>query len=87
MRKIRETLGLKFEAGLVDCELATSVGASRSTVQECRRRTREAGLGWPLSDELDEAAPSARLYRLAPAPPLCRCRTTPTSIASQAGAE
>lgn len=68
MRKIRETLRLKFEAGLTDREIATSVGASRSTVQECLRRVREAGLGWPLPDELDESALWARLYRRAPAP-------------------
>ena len=68
MRKIRETMRLKFEAGLSDREVASAVGASRSTVQECLRRAREAGLGWPLPDALDEAALLARLYRRPPAP-------------------
>jgi len=68
MRKIRETLRLKFEAGLSDRAVASAVGASRSTVQECLRRVREAGLGWPLPEGLDEASLLARLYRVTPAP-------------------
>ena len=35
---------------------------ARSTVQECLRRARAAGLSWPLPDELDEAELEARLY-------------------------
>ena len=62
MRKIREVLRLKHEAGLSDRQIAGSVGSSRSTVQECLRRAREAGIGWPLPPELDEAALLARLY-------------------------
>ena len=34
MRKIRETLRLKFEAGIGDRQIAAVVGVSRSTVQE-----------------------------------------------------
>ena len=63
MRKIREVLRLKFEVGLSDQQIAHAVGASRSTVQECLRRCREAGIGWPLPAELDGAALIARLYR------------------------
>lgn len=63
MRKIREVLRLKFEAGLSDSAIARSIGAARSTVQECWRRAKEAGLGWPLPTALDEAALQARLYR------------------------
>lgn len=63
MRKIREVLRLKFEAGLSDSAIARSIGSARSTVHECVKRAREAGLGWPLPAELDEAALHGRLYR------------------------
>lgn len=68
MRKIKEILRLKAEAGLSDRKIAAAVGSSRSTVQECLRRCRQAGIGWPLPADLDEAAIIARLYeRAAPA--------------------
>ena len=42
MRKIRETLRLKFEVGVSDPQIAAAIGVSRSTVQECLRRARGA---------------------------------------------
>lgn len=63
MRKIREVLRLKFEAGLSDSAIAGAIGGARSTVQECVRRAREAGIGWPLPEGMDEVALHARLYR------------------------
>jgi transposase len=63
MRKIREVLRLKFEAHLSDRQIAKSIGSARSTVQECLRRAREAGLGWPLPAGLDEETLHARLYQ------------------------
>jgi transposase len=63
MRKIREVLRLKFEAGLSDSAIARAIGSARSTVQACLDRARSAGIGWPLSPELDEAALHTRLYR------------------------
>lgn len=62
MRKIREVLRLKA-AGLSDRRIAAAIGSARSTVQECLRRSRDAGLVWPLAEELDEEALQARLYR------------------------
>ena len=62
VRKIREVLRLKA-AGLSDRKIAAAIGSARSTVQECVRRAREVGLGWPLADDLDEAALHARLYQ------------------------
>jgi transposase len=62
VRKIREVLRLKA-AGLSDRQIAKSVGSARSTVQACVARAREVGLAWPLSEELDEAALEAALYR------------------------
>lgn len=62
VRKIREVLRLKA-AGHGDRRIAAAVGSSRSTVQECLRRAREAGLVWPLDETLDEQALHERLYR------------------------
>ena len=61
MRKIREVLRLDA-AGLTDRAIAASVGSSRSTVQECLKRARAAGITWPLPEDLDERALEARLY-------------------------
>jgi len=63
MRKIREVLRLKVEARLSDEQVAKAICSARSTVQECLRRAREAGLSWPLPPELDEEALHARLYQ------------------------
>ncbi|MGH8308800.1 MAG: hypothetical protein ACRETX_03290 [Steroidobacteraceae bacterium] len=63
MRKIRDVLRLKFEAGLSDRQIAAAVGSARSTEQERLRRCRERGIGWPLSPDLDEPQLLARLYR------------------------
>ena len=62
VRKIREVLRLKA-AGFSDRRIAAAIGSARSTVQECLRRTREAGMAWPLPAELDEEALQTRLYR------------------------
>jgi len=62
VRKIREVLRLKA-AGFSDRKIAAAIGSARSTVQECVRRAHEAGLVWPLSEDLDERALQARLYR------------------------
>lgn len=72
MRKIREVLRLKFEAGLGERPIAESLGVVRSTVQECLRRARQAGLSWPLPADLSDDALEARLYpaeRVAPSFP------------------
>jgi IS30 family transposase len=44
VRKIREALRLKNEAHLSDRQIAAVLGSARSTVQECRKRARSAGL-------------------------------------------
>jgi len=67
MRKIREVLRLRYEAGLSRRQIAASVGCSRSTVAECLQRAAAAGMAWPPPAGLDEAALEARLYP-APAP-------------------
>ncbi len=68
VRKIREVLRLKAEARLSDRQIAAVVGSARSTVQECLRRARAAGIGWPLpqhrSLRLEHPAKSRREARI-----------------------
>jgi transposase len=61
VRKIREVLRLKAE-GVSDRQIGIAIGSARSTVQECLRRAREAGVSWPLPPHLDETALHAQLY-------------------------
>ena len=62
MRKIREILRLRFEAGLSARQVAKSCNVSHSTVIQYENRAREAGLSWPLAQEMDDDA-LARIVR------------------------
>jgi transposase len=50
VRKIREIIRLKYEAGLSDRAIAGACKVSNSTVGEYLRRAKAAGLSWPLPD-------------------------------------
>ena len=63
MRKIREILRLRCEAGLSQRAVARAIGVSNSTVSEACSRLAEAGLSWPLPEGLTDAELEARLYR------------------------
>jgi transposase len=67
MRKIREILRLKYEAGLSHRAIARSCCVAPGTVHEYVRRAREASLAWPLPMELDDGRLEAKLFA-APAP-------------------
>ena len=54
VRKIRDVLRLKNEAHLSDRQIGAVLGSARSTVQECLKRARLAGLSRPLPAELDD---------------------------------
>ena len=62
MRKIKEVLRLRFEKDLSFAEIARSISASSSTVQDYIGRAKAAGVGWPLPDGLDEAILESRLF-------------------------
>jgi len=62
MRKIREILRLRWECRLSARQIARSLKVARSTVAEYVRRAREAGLSWPLPEELDETAIEQKLF-------------------------
>ena len=62
MRKIREILRLALGEGLSRRQVAAATGMPGSTVGDHLVRARLAGLTWPLSDDLDDAALEARLF-------------------------
>jgi transposase len=66
MRKIREVLRLKWGLGVEERDIAQSVHLSRSTVWEYVRRAKEAGLGWPLPEDLDDLVLESMLFSAVP---------------------
>ena len=86
MRKIREVLRLRAEE-IGDRQIAVAIGCARSTVRDCVRRCREAGLAWPLPAELTEETLYVRLYHRqvplskTPAPDFARLCVLPANRA------
>jgi transposase len=62
MRKIQEILRLKHEAGLSNRAIARACSISKETVKEYLAKASEAGLGWPLNEEMSEEALESLLY-------------------------
>ena len=62
MRKIVDVLRLKFETGLSHERIAAATKLSKGAVTKYVQRAREAGLGWPLPSEVDEARLEALLF-------------------------
>src|SRR5215212_5048784 len=62
MRRVREILRLKYEAGASDRAIARSVGVARSTARLCLDRLAAAGLTWPLPETLTDGALEALLF-------------------------
>ena len=54
MRKVREILRLRLQVGLSARQVARSCKVSATTVLEYEKRAREAGLSWPLPEEIDD---------------------------------
>lgn len=68
VQKTREILRLRFEFGLSERKIATSCGIARSTVADYLRRAAEAGLTWPLPEDLDEETLERLLFPALPGP-------------------
>ncbi len=62
MRKVLEVLRLKWGCGLSNRAVARSCGIARSTVAEYLRRAEQAGLSWPLPEDMDESKLEALLF-------------------------
>jgi transposase len=63
MRQIREILRLRWAYGLPQRAVARACGVGLGTVFEYCRRATQAGLSWPLPDDLDDAQLEARLFQ------------------------
>ena len=69
MRKLREILRLKHEAGLGHRAIGRACSVGPGTVSVYVQRALQAGWSWPLPEELDDAALEAKLFsRAAPRP-------------------
>jgi transposase len=75
MRDIREALRLSCEAELTHRQIATSLRIAATTVRRYLARAEQAGLSWPLPDDLDDAALEHLLFP--PLPPATVPRTPP----------
>jgi transposase len=62
MRKIKEVLRLKFEARLSHERIAAATGVSKGAVSNYVQRALQKSLGWPLPENLDEAALERLLF-------------------------
>jgi len=66
MRRLRELLRLKYDAGLPHRAIAQACGVGLGTVSAYLQRATAAGLTWPLPDGLDDTALEALLFRSRP---------------------
>ena len=62
MRKITQVLRLKFEARLSHERIAAATGLSKGAVSNYVQRAVQRSLGWPLPQELDDAALERLLF-------------------------
>jgi transposase len=69
MRRIRDVLRLRFAQGLSERAIAASLGLGKGSVGAYLRRAREAGLGWPLPEGLDDDSLELLLFPAAPTVP------------------
>ena len=76
MRRLRELLRLKYDAGLSHRAIARACALGLGTVTTYLQRATAAGLTWPLPDDLDDVALEARLFAC-PADPARLDRTVP----------
>ena len=68
MRQIKEVLRLKFEAKLSHERIAAATGLSKGAVTNYLKRAADAGIGWPLAPQMDDAALEALLFTQASGP-------------------
>lgn len=79
MRRLRELLRLKYDAGLSHRAIARACAVGLGTVTTYLKRAAAAGLSWPLPDDLDDAALEARVFT-GPVCPSTRDRVVPDWI-------
>ena len=62
MRKTREILRLAYEVKIPARQIARSLHVSPTTVGNCLERAREAGITWPLPEEMEDGDIEELLY-------------------------
>ena len=62
MRKIKEILRLRYEAGRSIRQISSSAGISVGAIQKLLEKATQAQLSWPLPEEMGDAALSHLLY-------------------------
>ena len=62
IRVIKEILRLKFARNLSIREIGQSVNKGKSNIQRLIHKAQEAGLGWPLPEDMDDEALEGLLY-------------------------
>ena len=80
MRKIRETLRLRWQLGLTVRQTARSLGASVGVVSKTSKRAERAGLTWAAVETLDDKTLEERLYGRAPSATDARPRPDPVYL-------
>ena len=63
MRKIRDVLRYRHSTGLSLEAISRALSISKGVVAKYLRLATDAGLGWPLPEDLDDAALEKRLYQ------------------------
>ena len=63
MRKIRDVLRYRHSTGLSLEAIARALSISKGVVAKYLRLAVDAGLGWPLPEDLDDTALERRLYQ------------------------
>ena len=66
MRRIRDVLRLKYEAGLSERAMVAALGISKGAIGSYLSRARAAGLSWPLPEGLTDTELERLLF---PGPP------------------
>ena len=67
MRKIRDVLRYRHSTELSLEAIARALNISKGVVAKYLRLAADAGLGWPLPEDLDDTALERRLYQQASA--------------------
>lgn len=73
MRKLKDVLRLKYEAGFSQRQIATALGLSLGAVNKYLNAAQAAELVWPLPDNLSEAELRRKLFPPEAFPPATAC--------------
>ena len=73
MRKLKDVLRLKYEAGLSQRQISAALGLSLGVVNKYLNAAQATKLGWPLPDDLSESQLRRKLFPPETVPPQSAC--------------